>query len=419
MKKIFIVILVLLSIISCSSSDNEDSIYLNTEIINTEEYQKIKTSNNDFAFDIFNTIVSNSSGENVFISPVSLTFALSMAYNGAVGDTADDMAEAMYIKDIDLDKLNQSMLYLKHSITNTKDTKISIANSLWGNKEIEFKEDFFDTLKNYYKAFVKSLDFSDSSTSTEEINKWVEDNTGGMIKKLIDRTKANAIMYLLNAIYFKGSWSEKFEKDLTMEKPFYKADGKETKTDMMHKYGSEFRYTNTDDGYQLLRLPYGEKERFGMTFILPSETKTVNDFLSEYNSEKFKTLMESMYKTTIDSIVLPKFKIEYKRTLVEDLKQLGMSLPFVSPGADFSKIADRKDIIISEIIQKAVIELNEAGTEASAATGIVFETTSAEPSPATDFIADHPFLFILDDSETNTILFMGVYHDPTTAMFPE
>jgi serine protease inhibitor len=411
MKRIMTIILVFmlcLTIFGCSSGD--DSKYVNTEIVNTDEYNKVIKANKDFAFEVFNTVATDEKDKNVFISPISLTFALSMVYNGAMGETAENFAETMNISGVEFDKLNDSMLYLKYRLTKTKDSKIAIANSLWGNERVKFKDKFINDMNKYYKAEITSLDFTNPS-SVKQINKWVSDKTNKMIDKIIEKTSPDDILYLMNAIYFKGNWKEEFDKDDTYQRDFNKPDGTISKVDMMHKYETDTMYTDKGK-YKAARLSYGENERIGITFILPKGNNTVSNLLGELNGEKYQEIVNSMYEAELETLAIPKFKMKYKRELIPDLEKIGMTLPF-SDKANFMGLADISNLIISEVFQKAIIDLNEKGTEAAAVTSIQVKETAAMSDPL-NFIADRPFVFILDDTETDTILFMGVLSNPDT-----
>lgn len=412
MKSILVLILVLIfssmTVFACSSGDDFENV--NEGITKTDEYDNIIRANKDFAFDIFKSITNDEKDKNVFISPISLTFALSMVYNGAGGQTAGNMSETMNINGIDLDKLNDSMLYLKYKLSKTKQSKVSIANSLWANNQITFKDKFKTDMSKYYKAEIEELDFSDPK-SPDVINKWVKDSTNGMIEKMVEQMTPQEILYLMNAIYFKGTWTKEFDKEHTYEKDFHKTDGSTSKIKMMTKSGVELIYTNNDK-YKAVRLPYGEDERLGLIMILPSRDSNINNLLKDFNSKEYKKLSDNMNKQELENLIIPKFKMRYKRDLIGDLQSLGMTLPFTD-SADFTGLTELQNILISKVFQKAVIDINEEGTEASAVTSITIKMTSAPMNDdPIEFIADRPFMFILNDKDTDTILFMGVFNDP-------
>jgi serpin B len=416
-KTIFsiLILLVLSLLIGCTSSQNNDSgNIIDNTISTTDEYGKLIEANMKFSFNFLSTMINDKkisdNGEmktNVFVSPLSISTALAMAYNGAMEDTKSEMAKTLQINNIDTESVNKSFQYLINIMQKDKSVETSIANSLWSRKDVSFNEAYFNNMKTYYNAKVSPLDFLDPK-SVDIINNWVNEKTKGKIKKLLDELSPDAILYILNAIYFKGQWTKTFDKNKTYESNFNLENGTTKKAMMMNTSKEDYTYMENDD-FQLVALPYGKEENVKMYIFLPKQCKKICDIVKNFDYNLWKKTKDSMYKTRIDYLAIPKFKIEFERTINDDLVNMGMGIAF-SDGANFKNIADM-DLCISKVIHKAIVEVNEEGTEAAAVTGVVVGLTSVQDT--LDFIADHPFFFIIADDKTNTITFMGILNDPT------
>lgn len=357
--------------------------------------------NTEFAFEIFKELNREDGNKNIFISPLSISTALSMTYQGAKNTTRDGMAKTLRYEEIDNNILNDSYRNLLRYLRQADDeVELSINNSIWIRKGENIKEDFLSINKDIFDAYIKELDFSENNAS-EEINNWISDATKGKIKKMITPPiPPQVVMYLINAIYFKGQWSEEFKKENTFQTKFYTSDGREKDIMMMNRKGS-VEYTQGDN-YKAVRLPYG-KGKTSMYCILPNEGISVDRFIEDKLKDKWNEIRESIVPTEDVILQIPRFKVEYGiKNLKESLTQLGMGEAF-SESADFSGI--RKGIFISRVLHKAVIEVNEEGSEAAGVT-VVEMKESAMLKPIT-FIANRPFIFIITDDETGTILFMG------------
>ncbi len=365
---------------------------------------KLIEGNLQFAFDIFKLLNEEDSEKNVLISPLSISAALTMAYNGAGTTTKDAMAKALRYEDIEMEDLNAGLRGLMLYLRSVDGVNINIANSIWIRESQEIKEEFLLTNKKTFNAHIEELDFS-KTDSVDKINKWISRATKGKIDKMLQPPIPDeVIMYLINAIYFKGVWKDKFNPKMTYTAKFHTEDGRIEDVEMMNRNG-KMEYGNVD-GNKIVRLPYG-KGKIAMYCLLPKEGVKIDDFIKGLDAEKWKEAVNSV--SEMDDVILgiPKFKMEYGiKELNESLKALGMEEAF-SKSADFSGI--REDVYISRVIHKAVIEVNEEGSEAAAAT-IVEVTESAAPEYV-EFIADRPFLFVIADDETGTILFMGKMYD--------
>ncbi len=372
---------------------------------NSYNIDKISTSvvdgNNEFAFNIFNELNGEDSNESIFISPLSISTALTMTYNGANSTTEEAMSKALGFKGIDNATVSQSYNILLNYLENIdKRVDLNIANSIWIKEGENIKEDFLSNNRRDFNAEINTLDFS-KEASINTINNWISDATKGKIDKMIEPPiDPMVLMYLINAIYFKGEWSTQFDDKNTFEHTFQTFTGEAQSVRMMSRIG-KVEYSKGDD-FKAVRLPYGNGNT-SMYCILPDESVDVNTFIENMGIEKWNSIRENI--SEVDEVVLqiPKFKLEYGiKNLNSSLEVLGMGEAF-SYQADFSGIGE--DLYISKVLHKAVIEVTEKGSEAAAVTSVEVKNTSAR-EPIT-FIADKPFMFIIADDTTGTILFMG------------
>jgi serpin B len=370
---------------------------------------RLVAANNEFGFNLFNQLGRQDANRNVFFSPLSVTTALAMTYNGAAGETGQAMARTLQLGGMSLAEINQSSAELLKSLKGS-DPKIelTIANSIWARQGVKFKEDFLARNRQFFDAEVASLNFSDPP-SVARINGWVNANTKGKIPKIIDRISAQQVMFLINAVYFKGLWQQKFEKTLTRNQTFHLLGGRQKPVPMMSQSGS-YRYLR-GDRFQAVSLPYG-KGGVSLYLFLPDQDSSLNDFLKSLSYQQWEQWISS-FRNTPGDVKLPRFKLDYERTLNDALKALGMEVAFAAGRADFSGMSARRDLFISEVKHKAVVEVNEEGTEAAAATSVGISVTSVRPTPQRfTFIADRPFLMAIRDEQTGAILFMGAVVEP-------
>jgi len=397
----------------CGGKTDEEVIPGEDKISSEESDEIIKSvdvnlldGNTEFSFKIFRELVTEDKDENIFISPHSISTALAMTYNGAEGETKKEMAEALEFKGISLEDLNQGFKDLMAGIQNADDEiELNIANSIWLREGFDCKEDFLDRNREYFSSEVEEIDFS-SPDAPGIINSWIEDATEGKIEKMIDEISLDVVMYLINAIYFKGDWTYEFDEDATEEKDFYLLDGSIKKVPMMAQ-SEEFSYFEGDN-FSSVRLPYGE-EKIAMYVILPDKGVNPDTGISSLNAEKWNEYTESFYRKEV-SILMPKFKMEYGIKLLNDtLTSLGMGIAF-SQMADFSGI--NPDVFISRVLHKAVIEVNEKGSEAAAVTVVEVAETAMMIEDIVEFTVNRPFIFVISDDRTGSILFMGKVVNP-------
>lgn len=425
-NKVYLILFIMFlgfTLVACSTNDNEeqkphgkngtDSDEMNIEETNIEtKTEKIKydlekidsnvvDGNQKFAFDIFKKLNEEDSQESVFISPFSISQALTMTYNGAKGTTKEGMEKALGYIEIDSIVVNESYKNLNNFLASIDDKiTLNIGNSLWIREGEDVKGEFISRNEDTFNAEVISIDFSDM-TAADSINNWIRKATNGKIDKMIIPPISDEIlMYLINAIYFKGEWSEQFDPDLTYKGDFTRIDGTIQRVNMMMRSSGSYEYTG-NEGYKAVRLPYGNGKT-SMYIILPAEGKDINEFINEMTTSKWSGIKKTVSDTKDIVFGLPRFRLDYgSKELNESLIALGMEEAFDS-NADFSGI--REDIYIGSVMHKAFIEVNEEGTEAAAVTVVTTDTAMAEPLT---FVLNRPFMFIINDEVMDTILFMG------------
>jgi serpin B len=363
-------------------------------------------SENSFALDIFKKVVDNSdASNNLIISPLSISSALSMTLNGANGATRDAMLAALRMNGVSPEIINNSYKDLTKALLNV-DARvlISIANSVWIENKFVVKKPFTDILTQYYNAESKSFDITDPLVPTQ-VNSWIESKTNGLIKNMIDQLDPNTVMLLINAIYFKGKWNSQFDKTKTTDGSFYKPDGTTEQVPMMKQTDNYKIYSG--EGFTLAELAYGQGN-FVMDVILPDDNNGINSIIPLITDNSLGVWLSQMVEIKTE-LTFPRFKYGYKKELKDILSDMGMGLAFTD-NADFSNISDLSTEI-SFVLHQANIETNEEGTEAAAATVVGIIATSM---PAGPFVlnVDHSFLYLIRETTTNSILFMGIVADP-------
>jgi serine protease inhibitor len=392
---------------------NGDSVAQPTENTRPSNSANMKSNlaaaSNAFGFDLFQQLRRQDANKNVFFSPLSVTVALAMTYNGAAGETKNAMARALKIEGMSRGELNHaSHDMLKDLKGSDPKIELAIANSLWARSGVRFNESFLADNRAFYSAEISTLDFS-SPQAAATINRWVSDNTKGKISKIIDTIDPQKVMFLINAVYFKGQWQKRFEKTLTKEQPFYLPGGQKKPMPMMAQSGNYLYHRG--DKFQAVSLPYGEGG-VSLYLFLPDKGSSLDEFLKGLSFQKWEGWINNFNDTPGD-VKLPRFKLDYEETLNDSLSAVGMGVAFNPREADFSGIRPERDLFISEVKHKAVVEVNEEGTEAAAATSVGVTTTSIrQPRERFSFVADRPFLMAIRDSKTGAILFMGAVMEP-------
>jgi len=403
MKKHLFIILMALLVVSCTNQ-NDPITPIPTDakpILLNVGMEKRINQDNEFAFDLLKKTIAGFDQANVFVSPLSVSIALGMAWNGANGQTKTEMETALKMSGMSVSDINEYYKLMQTTLpTIDPTTKLSIANSLWYRTGFPVKSDFLQINSDYFNAYVRELDFS-QAWAKDTINNWCAKKTNNLIKNPLDKISSDAVMYLVNAIYFKGIWRKHFETKNTAEANFTNELGSEVKVNMMYQKDT-FAYAQ-DNYAQYLDMPYGNNA-FSMTVILPNEGKTTKDVLSYLTAEVWNNRLQSFLTKQVE-VYFPRFKTQNKFELIDPLKNMGMNLAFTED-ADFSKISDIK-ILISRVIHNTYVEVTEEGTEAAAVTIIGFGTTSTGPQPTPIFKVNKPFLFVIREKSTGVILFIG------------
>jgi len=373
----------------------------------------VVSANTKFAFNLFGELVAEELDRNIFISPLSISLALAMTYNGAEGTTKDAMAETLNFGNMSLDEINDQYSNLIESLENADQAvKLLFGNSVWMKKEFEplVKASFTDRITTWYNGETFTRDFRNPQTLSE-INGWVYERTQGTIKKIIQEIDPELVMLLINAIYFKGEWIVEFDEAATQKQDFFLPEGTTMQVDMMSTSGNFSYYSG--ENCQVARLPYG-RDKIAMYVFLPNEGISLDSFMANLNQTTHDEYISKLRPRGNLIIKLPKFKVEYGvKRLNNVLKKLGMQIAFNPYEADFSGIASTapENLYISYVDHKAIVEVNEKGTEAAAVTNVGIGITSIPPSIL--FVVNRPFFFEIRDDRSGSILFMGRILSPT------
>ncbi|MEA3452897.1 MAG: serpin family protein [Patescibacteria group bacterium] len=382
--------------------------------IDPEDVANVTEANNEFALDFYYYLKNKEEG-NIFFSPYSMSSSLAMTYEGARGETAEQMRSVFYFPDDDERRRTEYAKMFGEINREDKDYKLHTANALWAEKNFEFLNDYFNIIDQYYGGKVTNVDFQRNAEKARIIiNNWVEEKTNNKIKDLIPKNVLNPAtrLVLTNAIYFKGSWVQQFDEDNTRDQDFKIDKNNIVRVSMMERTDKEarFNYAENED-LQILEMPYSGEE-LSMLIFLPKEDN-LDKLENLFNSQNLLKWKEELKEERV-KIFIPKFKFETKYLMAEDLREMGMPIA-LSASADFSGMTGDKDLFISEVIHQAFVEVNEEGTEAAAATAVIMEELSAGPNnepKILTFRADHPFMFLIEHNLTGNILFMGRVTNP-------
>ena len=376
-------------------------------LILSDAQHEMVNNNNSFAFSLYNKTMGMNSR---VVSPLSVTYLMSMLANGADGETQQQILATLGwagegIQQPSLQDINDySRMLIEKTARLDKAVTVEIANYVAVNKEFKLNSKFQKSVERDYKAGVESLNFTSPST-LKRINDWCNDRTHGMIPSIINEVDPDAVSYLMNAIYFNGTWKDKFSKEETKQEMFRGYTRDIQYVDMMHRHG-EYFYAD-GDGYSAVSIPYGNGA-FRMTVILPTEGSFLRDVMASMDGGKFQELQRSMEKCNVD-LKIPRFTTEVDLPLNDIISALGAPLIFSSQ-ADFSQFA-RGDFYVSKMFQKAKIEVSEEGTKAAAVTAAIMMMSAMRPEKKRNvvFHADSPFAYIISENSTGSIYFMGQY----------
>jgi serpin B len=370
--------------------------------------ETVVEGNTKFALDLYQ-ILRTMEG-NIFFSPYSISTALAMTYAGARGSTESQMANVLRFL-LEQEQLHPAFAWLEASLRDVEKKgriQLSVANSLWPHKRLALLDEFLALTKRYYGVQITVVDYGRTEEARRMINAWVEDKTENKIEELIlpRMVDSSTDLVLVNAIYFKGDWANQFDEQLTHEAPFSIAPDKQVQV-MMMTQKHEFRYAESGD-LQVLELPYAGED-LSMLVLLPAEVGGLADLEDRLSVENLERWTKYLWETKV-RVFLPRFELTLPIQLGETLKSMGMPDAF-SGGADFSGMA-KGQLFISEVVHKAFVKVNEEGTEAAAATAVIMGRGAPPPVPT--FRADHPFLFLIRENTTGSILFVGRVVDPTS-----
>jgi serpin B len=372
--------------------------------------ERIVRGNNTFAWELYARLADGE--KNAFFSPYSISTALAMTYAGARGDTAAQMAKVLGLPD-DRDAVHAAFGQLIDDL-NARGKEgaftLHVANALWGQRGYGFLDAFLELTRKHYGAGLREVDFAGAPEDARKtINAWIEERTRDKIKDMIKRgvLKPSTTLVLTNAIYFKGNWASPFDPKQTLDEPFILHDGKKTEVPMMHQK-AEFGYLEADD-LQILELPY-EGKSIAMLVLLPRKHDGLPALEKKLNAGRVDEWCGKL-RTREVIVALPKFKLTCEFELTKTLPAMGMTDAFGGK-ADFSGMTGRRDLFIGAVLHKAFVDVNEEGTEAAAATAVMMERTAVMPNPPPVFRADHPFVFVIRDRETGSVLFVGRAMNP-------
>ena len=389
--------------LSPSSLDTPVKVAVNNS---AEVNPQLLAANNRFGFKLFGQIQKQQAEENVFISPPSIAAALSIAYNGAQEETRQAIAQTLEVQGMSIEALNQGNAALKAALENIDEkVEVAIANSLWLNENGSFQPYFIQKIREYYGAKLSQIDFRDRD-AISKINDWVRQNTNRKIEQIVQNLDPQIILIIVNAIYFKGSWSQEFDKSATRDLPFTSLDGSQKQHPLMSQSG-DYPYYEQEQ-FQAISLPYGEG-RWSFYVFLPKNGTSLESFYENLTAENWKTWMNE-FRSLPGSIVLPRFKLEYDTNLNDSLQALGMGVAFDPNRADFSEMTSERTFV-NRVKHKTFVEVNEEGTEAAAATSVGIVVTSVPPRPF-QMTVDRPFFCAIRDNTTGTVLFMGSIVNP-------
>ena len=401
--------ILLMLVTGCGKELNPESLKLSNDVqFGITDYQKISTPNNQLGFQLFGEVSEDNNG-NIFISPISLYMALSMLYNGAEGKTKEEIAKVLHVEGMDVNELNKANASLRSKLQNdSTQIQLNVANSIWLNDNFHFRSNFAKNNSHYFQAKIEEININDQKTP-KRMNDWSKESTNGKIDNIVSEPLDRYLVaMLINAIYFKGDWTYPFDHEQTQKQSFHVTDGttKEIPLMVLNETLPYFEH----EKFQAVSLPYGD-ETVSMKVLLPKENSSLDELKGIFTMDNWKKWESALYEQN-GTILLPKFQLEYEAILNDCLVNLGMATAF-SQNANFMRMIEEiNSLTISAVKQKTFIDVNEEGTEAAAITSVAIAETAA---PAKSFYmkVNRPFIIVITDDETETILFMGAIANPT------
>jgi len=416
---LMLAIVMIVGLIGCSQPAlaevlKSDKDRITSPVVNPSDMTELVDGNSEFAFDLYQALKKEDG--NIFYSPYSISLALAMTYGGARGETAKQMADTLHylLPQSDLHSAFNGLdieLQKRGEGAKSKDGegfRLNVVNAIWGQKDYKFLSAYLDLLAENYGAGLRILDFKSApEQSRMTVNKWVSDQTEDRIKDLIPEGSINPLtrLVLTNAIYFNAAWKLPFKPEATTNGPFHLINGDDVTVPMM-KQTEYFGYAKSGN-YLAVELPYDGGEL--SMVILMNESGKFSDFEDALKLSAVKAIIDSLKYTRV-ALTMPKFEFESEFGLKETLIEMGMEEPF-RDSADFSGMSKESDLHIDDVVHKAFVSVDEAGTEAAAATGVIVGTTSMPPEPVTVTL-DRPFVFLIRDIKTGAILFIGRVMNP-------
>lgn len=384
----------------------------NADMATPEDKVAVVRDNNQFALDLFSKLDRDN---NLFFSPASISIALAMTYVGARGQTAEQMAKVLHFQ-LDTKRLHPAfaaLLWEMRDPTKPSGCQLSIANVLWGHKDTHFLPDFVQQMMDNYGAILPQVDFAEPENARRDINAWVAHQTADKIKDLLHRgdVSPQTRLVLTNAIYFKGDWLHPFEGNHTHDQPFHVTPTKDVFVPMMHQTRELRYFADEEKTLQLLEMPYKDSE-LSMVVLLPAQVDGLAQLEKKLDSESLAKLLKQMKATKV-VLTLPKFTMRSRLPLADRLQAMGMKAAFREGEADFTGMThDKPPLYLSAVIHEAWVDVNEKGTEAAAATAVVAVGAAVPREQLVVFWADHPFLFLIRDARSGSILFLGRMSNP-------
>lgn len=402
------IFLMSIALVSCQKQESEQENPFDLP----QKSAELIEADNAFGLDFFKKVTQQANpNDNTMVSPLSVSLALSMTYNGAEGNTKTEMEKTLRLNGLSTAQINESHKALLSALKSADpDVLLEIANAIYYRQELTVKEQFIATNKNYYDAEIQSLNFN-AVDAKDIINQWVAEKTRDKIPEIIDQIDSDLAMVLLNAIYFNGIWQYKFDENKTHELPFRHGDGTMKDVATMSQETSLEYFSN--DKFSAIHLPYG-KGQYRMTVLLPDQDQTNQNLISDMNLANWKGWLKEFRKHDNVVVSMPRFKFAWEMTLNDILATMGMPSAFNPNTADFSGITGGKDLYIGFVKHKTYIDVNENGTEAAAVTAVGMYTTSmpSDMPKKIYFTVDRPFLFVITEKSTGAILFIGEIRAP-------
>ncbi|MFU8841876.1 MAG: serpin family protein [Nitriliruptoraceae bacterium] len=368
--------------------------------LTSEEAATAAAGVNAFGFELHGAVAEL--GQNTVTSPLSASVLLAMVAAGAGGGTAEEMVQVMRLEEV----RDTRYAALLADLTGASDVTLGLANSLWAAEGYPFEDDYIGFVQDTFGATLDEVDLG-AQHSADRIDDWVEERTEGLIDQIAEDLglpDAQAVLVLLNAVYFLGTWTTTFDEAETRDAPFTLADGSQVEVPTMHRSDPEIE-TAPGEGFTMFRLPYGEDERFGMEVVLPDEDVVLDDLLAQLDADTWQETVDQLASSTPSQLALPRFELEWDATLNDALQEIGIVSAF--GGGDFTPMSPANPWL-DTVVQKTYIRVDEEGTEAAAVTGGEMAASDGPPP----LLVDRPFAFTVSDSETGTILFLGTVHDP-------